>query len=287
MIKILLGILATTSLITPVFAADTPSPLRIALVSDTHTTRGTAEDQPLYKEHLVHVIASVNSAKVDAVLVAGDLTQGGKPGEMTDFLAQIKGFQAPVSFVYGNHDVGGKHAPGVKGGVTADRVTRAEQTFGSLSFWSRAFAGIRVVGINSSLLGSGLPEEAEQWSFLENELKAPSKEPTILLMHYPLFVKSAGEPGGEYWNVEPLPRARLIALLQSGGVRAVLTGHLHKSLTAQQNGIFLYTTPPVSFGLPRGKQPEGWTLVTISQSGDVTADFHPTDAPLQELPKKE
>jgi len=287
MIKIVMGLLATMSLIAPAFAADAPASLRIALVSDTHTTRGTAEDQPLYKERLDHVMASVNSAKVDVVLIAGDLTQGGKPDEMADFQAQIKGFQLPVSFVFGNHDVGGKRAAGQKGGVTAGRVALAEQTFGVPSFWSRAFNGVRVIGLNSSLLGSGLPEEAEQWSFLENELKAQSKTPSIVLMHYPLFVKSAAEPGGEYWNIEPEPRARLLALLQSGGVRAVLTGHLHKSLTGQQGGIFLYTTPPVSFGLPRGKQPEGWTLVTVSPTGAVTADFRPTDAPSSELPKKE
>jgi 3',5'-cyclic AMP phosphodiesterase CpdA len=287
MIKhLLIGALAALALVAPAFAAEAAPSLRIALVSDTHTTRGTAEDQPLYKERLDHVIASVNGANADLVLIAGDLTQGGKPEEMADFQDQIKGFHAPVWFVFGNHDVGNKRTPGQKGGVTAERIALAEKTLGP-AFWSRTAGGVRVIGITSSLLGSGLPREADEWGFLENELKTPSKAPTLVLMHYPLYLQSPDEPGGAYWNLEPGPRARLLSLLRSGGVTAALSGHLHRPLTGQIGGIFLYTTPPVSFGLPRTKQAEGWTLVTLSQDGRITADFHPTDAPSAELPKKE
>lgn len=46
-------------------------PVILALVSDTHTTRGTQEDQPLYRGRFEKAIAAVNAAKVDAVLIAG------------------------------------------------------------------------------------------------------------------------------------------------------------------------------------------------------------------------
>ena len=36
---------------------------RIALISDTHTTRGKNEDQPLYKGRLDQVIEAVNAAR--------------------------------------------------------------------------------------------------------------------------------------------------------------------------------------------------------------------------------
>lgn len=270
---------------TAAMAAASAQPLRIALVSDPHITRGTAEDQSQYKGRFDHVIASVNGAQVDLVLIAGDLTEGGRPEDVGDFQAQIKGFQAPVWVVPGNHDVGDKHIPGKKGGVTADHVAAFEAAYGP-SFWSRTFQGLRVIGINSSLLGSGLPVEADQWKFLESKLDRSHKMPTLLLMHYPLFLHTPDEPGGGYWNVEPEPRARLLRLiLRSKSVRAVLTGHLHRALAVQTGGVFLYTTPPVSFGIPRGKQAEGWSLITVSPDGTISADFHPTEVPAQELTK--
>lgn len=285
-VKLVLGALPLLLFSTAALAApqSPQAPLKIALVSDPHITRGTNEDQPEYKGRFDHVIASVNGAHVGLVLIAGDLTEGGRPDDIKDFQAQIKGFQAPVWVVPGNHDVGDKILPGKKGGVTEAKVAAYEAAYGP-SYWSRTFDGIRVIGINSSILGSGLSVEAEQWKFLESELDKSHTTPTFLIMHYPLFQHSPDEPGGGYWNIEPAPRARLLNLImQSKSVRAVLTGHLHHAMSAVMNSVYFYTTPPVSFGIPRGKQPEGWTLITVSPDA-ISADFHPTDAPAEELKK--
>jgi predicted phosphodiesterase len=98
-------------------------------------------------------------------------------------------------------------------------------------------------------------------------------------MHYPLFLKDLNEPGGDYWDVEPAPRTRLYQLLKQGGVKIVLTGHLHRPLVNRRDGILFVTTPPISFGLPRGKQPEGWTLVTILKNGEATSEIKTLDTP--------
>jgi alkaline phosphatase D len=247
--------------------------VRIALVSDTHTTRGTAEDQALYKGHLDQVIAQVNQAKVDVVLIAGDLTQGGKAQDREDFQTQIKGFIVPVLVVPGNHDIGNKTTPETPGTVTTKRIEAFEQTYGP-SFWSNTRFGVRIIGISSPMLGSGLPREAEQWAFLEKELARPSALPTLLLTHYPLFIKTPEEPGGVYWNIEPEPRKRLLEALKKGGVKTVLSGHLHSPLNLQADGITYITTQPVSFGLPRGKQSEGWTLITVAPDGTIRSEPH-------------
>jgi Icc protein len=252
--------------------------VRIALVSDTHCNRDTEGDRPLYKARLEKVIAEVNAAKVDVVLIAGDLTEGGKREQFEDFKAQSKGFRSPVYVVPGNHDVGGKHLVDKPGGTTAERNTLYEAQLGP-SHWAATIAGVRILGINASLLGSGLPGEATQWTFLEKALAKPSPEPTLLLTHYPLYLTSADEPSSEYWNVEPAPRARLLTLLEKGKVHAVLSGHLHRPLEIRQKNVLYTGTPPVSFGLPRGKQPQGWTLVTLPlpcTSGEVIhTKFHP------------
>lgn len=265
--------------------------VRIALLSDTHTSLATTGEEAQYKARFDRVIAEVNKANVVLVLIAGDLTQSGKPDQIAAFAVQVKGLNAPVKMVFGNHDVGAKK--GITGakpgdGVTSERVTWLESALGP-SFFAETIAGVRVVGINGSLLGSGFGEETRQWSLLEREL-VPSSSPSapvLILSHYPLYLTSPEEPGGPYWNIEPAPRARLLSLIErSGKVRAMLSGHLHRSLSGRTpSGVFLYTTPPVSFGLPRGAQSEGWTLVTLTlPSGAVQAEFRPFPVPATDAP---
>jgi hypothetical protein len=131
---------------------------------------------------------------------------------------------------------------------------------------------VRVIGVNSPIFGSGFDREKAMWNFLEKELASPGPLPTVVFMHYPPFVKQAEEGGGDYWNIEPEPRARLLALLRRGGVGTVLSGHLHRDLTNRLEGILFVTTRPVSFGLPAGKQPEGWTLVTLPAQGEAQVE---------------
>jgi len=257
-------------------AATPPSSLaRIALVSDTHTTRGTNDEQPLYRGRLDKVIAAVNTARVDLVLIAGDLTQDGKPEEIADFQDQIHGFHAPVWFVPGNHDIGNKLVRGKESDTTLSelRLARFEMRCGP-SFFARESAGLRVIGLNSPIFGSGFAREKAMWRFLEHELRQPGAMPTVVLTHYPLFTKTPDEPS-DYWNIEPEPRQRLLELLRRGGVKTVLTGHLHRSLVTHSDGIVFLTTGPVSFGLPHGKQKQGWTLVTISAEGEGQGEFQP------------
>jgi 3',5'-cyclic AMP phosphodiesterase CpdA len=257
-------------------APESPGVLaRIALVSDTHSNRGTNDQQPRYHARLDKVIAAVNAAKVDCVLLAGDLTENGKPEEIADFRNQIRGFQAPAWLVPGNHDVGNKRIKGKEkeSSLNEWRVTRFEMRCGS-SFFVHQRAGLRVIGFNSPILGSGYPREARMWRFLEKELAKPNPLPTVVFTHYPPFLKTPTE-GTDYFNIEPEPRARLLKLLRQGNVRAVLSGHLHRSLTNHNDGISFLTTGPVSLGLPQGKQAQGWTLVTVPRQGEVRGEFQP------------
>ena len=268
----LLSLIAGVAL---VLAADSrlgAEPTRIALVSDTHVNRGTAEDQPLYRGRLEKVIAAVNAEKVDFVLIAGDLTQNGKPDEIADFKTQVRGFTAPAYWVPGNHDVGNKRLPNGTGGPENEKIELIERELGP-SYWARDLGELRVIGVNSQIFGSGLAREPEAWTWLEHELAASSMRPKIVVMHMPPFVKTADEPGGVSWNFEPEPRARVLALLHRYGVRTVLTGHLHRQLVNHDKEILIVTTPPVSFGLPRATAPQGWTLVTIPKEGEAQYEF--------------
>jgi 3',5'-cyclic AMP phosphodiesterase CpdA len=252
--------------------ADSNVLARVALVSDTHLNRATNGDQATYASHFDKAIEQVNAVGVDFVLIAGDLTQGSAPEQFADFKSAIKKFHVPVWFVPGNHDVGNKFNSGKPDHTTPKRVEAYEKYMGP-TWFSTNCAGVRIIGVNSSILGSGLERENEMWKFLENELGAPASGPTILFMHYPLFLKDLDEPGGAYWDVEPAPRGRLYGLLKQGGVKIVLTGHLHHQLVNRRDGILFVSTPPTSFTVPASKKMLGWTLITIFKNGEATEAF--------------
>jgi 3',5'-cyclic AMP phosphodiesterase CpdA len=248
--------------------ADQAALARIALITDTHTNRATAGNEATFKAHFDTAIVDINKAQVDCVVATGDLTNNGTDDQFTDFKQQATGLTAPIYVVPGNHDVGATLTPGQKDGVSDERVARFEAKFGP-SFWVVKKAGVRIIGLNSSLLGSGLQREKDQWTFLEDQLSKPSKEPTLVIEHYPPFTKTVDEPGGVYWNIDTEPRMRLLNLLAKGGVKALLSGHLHKPLANTWNGISLITSIPIAWGIGGGI---GWTLITVNADGTVLAE---------------
>jgi 3',5'-cyclic-AMP phosphodiesterase len=272
LIGIACGLVALT---TAGWAATNP-PVRIALLSDLHCTRGQAEEQPLHKGRLDRVIQAINAAGVDLVLVAGDLTENGTPTEYNDLRKQLKQLKAPVWAVPGNHDVGNKIIPGKerseKRPVTAEQIGTFKWKIGD-TYFVREHAGVRVAGFNSSLLGSGLREEQAMWDRLEKKLAKPSPLPTLFLMHNPPFINQPDEKGGDYFNVEPKPRQRLLELARRSHAQAVLSGHVHKPASNRVDGILFVTSPPTAFGLPRLRQPKGWVFLTVTPAGDVQAEF--------------
>jgi 3',5'-cyclic AMP phosphodiesterase CpdA len=257
------------------FAATEKPLATIALLSDPHTMLRTNDQPGVYERHFAQAIAQVNESNVDFVLITGDLANGGKADQLHEFLNRIKKFQAPVYFVPGNHDVGNKLNAGKGDGhVTADRVKSYERIMGQ-SFFATNQHGVRIIGLNSSLLGSGLEGEREQWKFLESEFTNKEK-PKIVFMHYPLYLTNATERGGGYWNVEPKPRKRFLEMSKDANVKAVLTGHLHRAITNNYEGALLYSAPPISFPLGK-KTTVAWTLVKLWKDREPTIEMKSLD----------
>ncbi len=249
--------------------------MRIALVSDTHVRTDDAPQARAFRAHFEEAVAQINAANVDVVFVAGDTTEDGTPDQTAVFQKIAGDLHAPYTVVPGNHDIGAKHLPTEPdAGVTQKRVDDWEACWGPS--WTTDVNGVRFIGINTSVLGSGLPCEAAQWEFLQRELARASETSTVavVVQHYPAYLETPKEPGGDYWNLEPAPRQRWLDLLARYPVTAVLSGHIHRGLDIYHGKTRLITTPPVSFGLPFGEQPEGWTLVTVnSETGETTAEF--------------
>jgi 3',5'-cyclic AMP phosphodiesterase CpdA len=255
------------------FAAET-SAVRIALLSDVHVLPATNTDKALHERHFRQAIGEVNAAKVDFVLIAGDLTEFCSAAETSEFMEMKKGLERPVFYVPGNHDTGNKLTggrPEPAKDVSTNRVAQYEAQYGP-SFWTREQSGLRIVGINASILGTGYEREKEMWGMLEKELAKPSEKTTLVLIHYPPFQKTPDEKSG-YYNIEPAPRQKLLGLFKEGGVKAVLSGHTHNEAFVQNDGISYITSVASSYGMPKGRQKSGWTLITVSPAGEVTPEF--------------
>lgn len=249
---------------------ETARTARIAVLSDLHVMRGEEGAARLYRKRLEVAIAQVNREAPDAVLIAGDLTEDGSAEQLEVFVTGLAMLSAPVLYIPGNHDVGNKRLPG--GPPPAADALRTYEGVAGPSWFATEVAGLHCVGINATLLGSGLPQEKAQWDWLEAQMRRGVAGPVVALTHYPLYLSTPAEPGGDYWTVEPEPRRRLLDLLVTAGAAVVISGHLHRPNFASHAGITFAGAPSVAFGLPADSRTEGWMMVTIDRNRGVRCE---------------
>ncbi|GJL86904.1 MAG: phosphohydrolase [Minwuia thermotolerans] len=219
-------------------------------------------------------MASINSLSPDLVVHTGDLTINGveRPPDLDFALEANRLFRAPVLSLPGNHDVG--EEPGfamMAQPVTGARLARYRDRFGP-DRWIRDVAGWQLVGLNSQLLGTGLPEEAVQLRWLEEALQSGHGRPVGVFLHKPMFFARRIDAGSPQEIIAPSgTRARLLSLLLRHRVRFVASGHLHKYLdvrirqtrfvwapaTAYRSGLRLGTGVPMLGYLDYRLWPDG------------------------------
>jgi 3',5'-cyclic AMP phosphodiesterase CpdA len=218
-------------------------------VSDTHLCAGSA----LGDEQWESVLALVGEEPPDLVVHTGDISMDGarRPADLSHAKAQLDRLTVPWVAVAGNHDIGDVGATTMP--IDAGRVERFGAVFGS-SFWVRPLDGWRLVGADSQLLGSPLPDAEERWGWLAEALGGGGQ--TALFLHRPLFRERRDEPLDEparYVDVEF--RRRLLALLDEGDVRLVASGHVHQWLTLDEGGRRYVWAPSTWAVLPDSVQP--------------------------------
>ncbi len=219
-------------------------------------------------------MASINSLSPDLVVHTGDLTINGveRPPDLDFAVEASRLFRAPVLSLPGNHDVG--EEPGfamMAQPVTGARLARYRDRFGP-DRWIREVAGWQLVGLNSQLLGTGLPEEAVQLRWLEEALQSGHGRPVGVFLHKPMFFARRIDAGSPQEIIAPSgTRARLLSLLLRHRVRFVASGHLHKYLdvrigqtrfvwapaTAYRSGLRLGTGVPMLGYLDYRLWPDG------------------------------
>jgi 3',5'-cyclic AMP phosphodiesterase CpdA len=214
-----------------------PEPLfRYAIVSDTHIRPPGESSSPWLTNLLTNdrarwVAEQVNSSQPDLVIHLGDVvhpvphlpTYGSASRVANEIMGRI---EAPVYYVPGNHDVGDKDNPTVPSHVVNESYQEKFTEFYGPLYQSFDHRGVHFVLVNSPILGSGLPCEAEQREWLEADLEEHTGSRVHLFSHYPPYIYMPHEPSN-YDDIDEPARSWLLGLLEEHGVEALFAGHVH------------------------------------------------------------
>ncbi|MEM8560145.1 MAG: metallophosphoesterase [Bacteroidota bacterium] len=197
---------------------------RLSHLSDVHFGR---IDRPAVVDALV---AEVNDAGMDLVVVSGDLTQRARRWQFLAARAFLYRFEAPVLVVPGNHDVPAWwHNPFAR----VFRPVRKYQRFvtGDLTPTFQAhrpgLPPLAVLGVNSShglTIKGGLLQDPHRNEIASFFARQPPDAVRVLVLHHHLQrLVSLGDHdvarGG----------AKTLNVVADAGVDLVLCGHIHKS----------------------------------------------------------
>ena len=200
--------------------------LKVAALADLHVKE---EDEAPYRE----LFAEISQA-ADVMVIAGDLTDLGKPREAEILAEDLRACAIPVVAVLGNHDHECGHV---------DEVTHILREAGvhllegqSVEIEGVAFVGVKgfAGGFGRFMLGSfGEPaikamvaESMNEAMRLENGMRKVSSERALAVLHYaPIPETVAGEPP----EIFPfLGSSRLAETIDRFRVSAVVHGHAHR-----------------------------------------------------------
>jgi 3',5'-cyclic AMP phosphodiesterase CpdA len=227
-------------------------------LSDTHLS-GRMNNFQRNNELMLEVLE--NSIH-DLIVHTGDITLDGIRYE-EDF-SYCRSFyeklDRDIYFIPGNHDVGDNprlSRPAADNGSAIDetRMRRYLAYYGD-DRWAFNRENWLILGINSLLVGSGLPREEEQAAWIARQLTDLGDRHLALFTHQPLFVDEPDPIDLSYWTVDPVGREGLRALMEHPHLRMIASGHLHQQRSRKHGQTELVWCPSVAFTTREALVPE-------------------------------
>ena len=170
----------------------------------------------------------------DAVIVTGDLADGGLPDEYARVRELLEPLPLPVHLLPGNHD----DAAVIEAGY-AVRV-----------------AELRLVACDTTIPGHDEGEADLEW--LEAVLDEDRESPTIVAMHHPPILTGIGGLDA----IGLTNRGELAGLLErSPQVRRVIAGHVHRGAFGVVGGCGVVACPSTNLQAKLEIGTEGFTIV--------------------------
>lgn len=251
--------------------------MKIAILSDPHI----GSSNPVFVPNWEKTVSRLNARDdIDLTVILGDLTLlGSEQEEDLHFgLNALAAVNTPWLALPGNHDVGDisrqSHQP-----ANAARLSDWEALYGPWHWHSDALPGWRLIGLNSQIIGTGLPEEKAQWDALEQALATRGARKPVLFTHMPLFLNDWNESDRPAWALMGEGRSKLRRLLEDHDVQAVVSGHMHRVVQfdlAESRFIWCAASSFLTYDESMPAQPGaallGLTILTLDDAG-VNAEF--------------
>lgn len=251
--------------------------MKIAVLSDPHI----GSTNPVFVPNWEKIVQHVNALDdIDLIVILGDLTLLGseKQEDLHFGRKALDALNRPWLALPGNHDVGDisreSHQPADTG-----RLSAWKALYGPAHWQSDALAGWRLVGLNSQIIGTGLPEEAMQWQALEAALATCGIRKPVLFTHMPLFLEAWEEADRPAWALMGDGRRRLRHLIEAHQIRAVVTGHMHRVVQLdlpESRFIWCAASSFLTYDTSMPSQPGaallGLTILTLDDAG-IGAEF--------------
>ena len=202
--------------------------------------------------------------KPDFVVICGDLVSKANDKSWADFNRIKAGFKIPCHCAAGNHDVGNK--------PTVESLQAYREKIGK-DYYTVEHKGYTFVIANTQLWKAPLKGESEKHDkWFKGVLAAAKKKvsPVVVVVHYPLFVKTPDEKEN-YYNIPTAKRMELLKLCKENGVVAFLAGHTHKLVVNEYKGIQLVNGETTSKNFD--KRPMGFRWWDVAAKGKMVHRF--------------
>ena len=212
-------------------------------------------------------VKQINALNPDFVVICGDLVNNANDSSYADFKRIREKLKMPCYVASGNHDV--KKLP------DAASLAYYRNVIGK-DYYSFKHKGYLFVVTNTQLWEGDVKDESEKYNnwFAETlKTAAKKKEPVFVIGHSPLYISKPDEKP-EYFNIVPEKRKEILALFKENNVVAYLSGHVHKLVVNNYDGIQLVSSETTSNNFD--KRPFGFRLWEVSP-GSISHRFIPLE----------
>ncbi len=250
------------------------SEFRLIQISDTHLARRLSDLTANFDRLSEHI----DARRPDLVVNSGDLAFDAptSPDDLEFARSLHAALPVPCRCLPGNHDVGDN--PTAVGPAPPHPVTEPSRQAFLAAFgedrWRFEAAGWCFIGLNSLVMNTGLPSEAEQFDWLASELGRTGGKPVALFLHKPLFLHEPADPELAVSAIRyvPMPaRSRVVEMLGSVDWRLVASGHVHQRRDFTHARVRHVWAPSVGFVISDKRQ----DVIGIKEVGLVEYRFRP------------
>lgn len=258
------------------------SEFRLTQISDTHLARRLPDLTGNFHRLSEHI----DARRPDLVINSGDLAFDAptSPDDLEFARSLHAALPVPCRCLPGNHDIGDN--PTSLGPVPPQLATEQRRQTFMAAFgedrWRFEAAGWCFIGLNSLVMNTGLPSEAEQFDWLAAQLAGTNGRPVALFLHKPLFLNAPGDPelAASAIRYVPMPaRSRLEEMLGSVDLRLVASGHVHQRRDFTWSRVRQIWAPSAGFVISDKRQ----EVIGIKEVGLVEYRFQPDSFEVRHL----